>query len=188
MTREAEGPTGVTAPAAQGAADTALGQTTTPQLREILGPREQTDRAMLEEEDALRVVRQRFAQTEDPEVQEELAAEALERVERQLELTRERRRQLDSVEAKLWGRRNRVEGLLIHTRGSAWWHARRERRGPGQALAQRTIGRTPRSSAGSRSSDEVGLVDHACGLAAANADEDALVQPVESRSGGFDLG
>jgi hypothetical protein len=30
-----------------------------------------------------------------------------------------------------------------------------------------------------RSSDEVGLVDHAGGLAAGGADEDALVQPVE---------
>ena len=38
------------------------------------------------------------------------------------------------------------------------------------------------------SSDEVGLVDHAGGLAAADADEDALVQPVELGCGGLDLG
>ena len=38
------------------------------------------------------------------------------------------------------------------------------------------------------SSDEVGLVDHACGLAAGDADEDALVQPVEVVGGGLDLG
>src|SRR6185503_14392527 len=38
------------------------------------------------------------------------------------------------------------------------------------------------------SSDEVGLVDHACRRAAADPDEDALVQPVELRCGGFDLG
>jgi hypothetical protein len=52
-------------------------------------------------------------------VQGELTAEALAHVERQLELTHERRRQLDSIEAKLWGRQNRLEGFLIHTRGSA---------------------------------------------------------------------
>jgi hypothetical protein len=36
--------------------------------------------------------------------------------------------------------------------------------------------------------DEIGLVDHAIGLTAADADEDTLVQPVECRSRGFDLG
>ena len=56
---------------------------------------------------------------------DEGAVEALEHVERQLQLTHERRRQLDSIEAKLWARQNRLEGFLIHTRGSAWWHARR---------------------------------------------------------------
>ena len=42
-------------------------------------------------------------------------------------------------------------------------------------------------SSPSRSCDEVGLVDHASGLAAADADEDALVQPVERGRGGLDL-
>ena len=36
--------------------------------------------------------------------------------------------------------------------------------------------------------DEVDLVDHAVGLPAADADENALVHPVESGSCGFDLG
>jgi hypothetical protein len=117
-----------TAPAVQGVAEVALGETT-PQLREVLGPAEETARGMLEAEDALRLVRQRFEQTADPEEQGELAAEALEQVERQLELARERRRQLDSIEAKLWGRRNRLEGFLIHTRGSDWWRARRAKTG-----------------------------------------------------------
>jgi hypothetical protein len=111
-------------PAEEGAAAAALGETI-PQLREVLGPAEQTARGMLEAEDALHLVREQFEQTVDPEVRGRLAAEALEHVERQLELTRERRRQLDSIEAKLWGRQNRLEGFLIHTRGSAWWHARR---------------------------------------------------------------
>jgi hypothetical protein len=38
------------------------------------------------------------------------------------------------------------------------------------------------------SSDEVGLVDYGSGLAAADTDEDALVQPVEIGGGGLDLG
>jgi hypothetical protein len=38
------------------------------------------------------------------------------------------------------------------------------------------------------SSDEIGLVDHASRPATANADEDALVQPVEIGSGSLDLG
>jgi hypothetical protein len=122
--RDVEPRVGATAPVVQGAAEAALGKTI-PQLREILGPAEETARGMLEAEDALHFVRQRFEQTEDPEAQGELAAEALEHVERQLNLTRERRRQLDSIEAKLWARQNRLEGFLIHTRGSAWWHARR---------------------------------------------------------------
>jgi len=38
------------------------------------------------------------------------------------------------------------------------------------------------------SSDEVGLIDHTPGVAAGDADEDALVQPVEIGRGGLDLG
>jgi hypothetical protein len=114
----------VPAPADEGEVEAALGEAI-PRLREVLGPAEQTARGMLEAEDALRLVGQRFEQAVDPEEKGRLAAEALEHVERQLELARERRRQLDGIEAKLWARQNRLEGFLIHTRGSAWWHARR---------------------------------------------------------------
>jgi hypothetical protein len=38
------------------------------------------------------------------------------------------------------------------------------------------------------SSDEIGLIDHAAGLATGDADEDALVQPVEIGGGRLDLG
>jgi hypothetical protein len=110
----------------EGAADAPLGETIT-RLREILDPAEQTARSMLEAEEALRLVRERFEHTEDPELQGELAAEALDHVERQLQLTGERRRQLDGIEAKVWARQNRLEGFLIRTRGSAWWHAHRKR-------------------------------------------------------------
>jgi hypothetical protein len=81
---------------------------------------------MHEAEDALREVRERFRQTDDPEVRGALAAEALDDVERQMRLTRERRQLLDSVEGKLWARRNRLERFLIHTRGRSWWHERRK--------------------------------------------------------------
>lgn len=82
---------------------------------------------MLEAEEALKLVRRRFEHTEDPQLQADLAAEALDHVERQLQLIGERRRQLDSTEAKLWARQNRLEGFLIHARGSTWWHAHRIR-------------------------------------------------------------
>ena len=118
-----------TAPVAEGAAHALLGERTS-QLREILGPAEETARSMLEAEEALRVVRERFEQTDDPEARAELAAEALNHVERQMQLTHEQRRQLDSAEAKLWARQNRLEGFLIHARGSAWWHARRKPQQP----------------------------------------------------------
>ena len=113
-----------TPPVDEGAAGALLADAI-PQLREMLEPVEQTARGMLEAEEALRLLRQRFDHTDDPELQGELAAEALDHVERQLELIGERRRQLDSAEARLWARQNRLEGFLIHARGSAWWHARR---------------------------------------------------------------
>jgi hypothetical protein len=48
--------------------------------------------------------------------------------------------------------------------------------------------RNHRAGASHASSDEVGLVDKAAGLAAADADEDACVQPVERGRGRLDLG
>jgi hypothetical protein len=96
-----------------------------PDLDELLGRAQETARGMAEAEKALEIVRRRYAQARDPDAQGRLAAEALEQVERQLSLARERRRQLDSIEAKLWARRNRIERSLIQVRGSGWWRARR---------------------------------------------------------------
>jgi hypothetical protein len=121
--RDVEPPVSPAERADEGAAEMPLGETA-PRLREILGQAEESARGMLEAEEAFRLVRQRLERTENPEARGELAAEALIHVERQLELTQERRRQLDSTEAKLWARQNRLEGFLIHARGSAWWHAR----------------------------------------------------------------
>jgi hypothetical protein len=123
--RDVEPPVAPTARADEGAAEAPLAESV-PQLKEILGPAEKTARGMLEAEEALSVVRERFERTEDPKVQGELAADALIHVERQLQLAHEQRRQLDSTEAKLWARQNRLEGFLIHARGTAWWHARRK--------------------------------------------------------------
>jgi hypothetical protein len=64
------------------------------------------------------------------------AEEALDQVERQLQLARERRRELDGVEGALWARRNRLERFLIHARGPAWWRARRKPRQPSASAAQ----------------------------------------------------
>jgi hypothetical protein len=77
-------------------------------------------------EETLSRLRRRFEQTDDPRAQSELAPEALDNVERELGLIRERRQQLDSSEGKLWSRRNRLERFLIDTRGLDWWRARRE--------------------------------------------------------------
>src|ERR1700730_3959004 len=71
-----------------------------PDLDEMLGRAHDTARGIFEAEEALEHVRRRFEQAEDTEARGQLAAEALDQVERQLSLTRERRRQLDSVEAK----------------------------------------------------------------------------------------
>ena len=117
-----------TVPSVQDATDpfseAVVGQRT-PQVRGLLGVAHETARGMLEAEDALQLLRERFEHAEDPDAQGELATEALDQVERQLSLTRGRRQQLDSIEARLWARRNRLEQFLIHTRGSAWWRARR---------------------------------------------------------------
>jgi hypothetical protein len=96
-------------------------------LEGLLNGAQEAARGMLEAEDALRLLRERFDNSEDPAARGELATEALEQVERQLELTRERRQQLDSIEGRLWARRNQIERFLIDVRGRAWWRARRDR-------------------------------------------------------------
>jgi hypothetical protein len=96
-------------------------------------------------EEALGRVRQQFEHAEDPQTQGALAAEALEYVEQQLKLTRERRRELDGLEGRLWTRRNRLERFLIHTRGIAWWQARRNPRS--QSLIGPTAASLPLASA-----------------------------------------
>ena len=83
--------------------------------------------AMGETDRTLAVLCERFEQTRDPAVQGHLAVEALDQVERQLTLARDKRQQLDSIEGALWVRRNGIERFLIETRGREWWRARRDR-------------------------------------------------------------
>ena len=87
----------------------------------------QAANAMGETERTLAALCERFEQTRDPAVQDWLAVEALDQVERQLTLAGDRRQQLDSIEGALWGRRNQIERFLIDTRGREWWRARRDR-------------------------------------------------------------
>jgi hypothetical protein len=97
---------------------------TIPNLKALLDGAQQTARDILEADQALRLLRVRFERAGSAEARGELAAEALDHIDRQLELTRERRQALDRVEGTLWARRNRLEQFLIHTRGIDWLHAR----------------------------------------------------------------
>ena len=100
----------------------------TSQLGDVVGGAQAAALGMFEAEAALSALREQFERSEGPDVQGQLAAEALEHVERQLSLARARRRQLDGIEGKLWARRNRLERFLITTRGRDWWRERRARR------------------------------------------------------------
>jgi len=82
--------------------------------------------AMLVEEHELENLKQCFEQTRDPRAKGELAASALEHIERQLRVTRGRRQELDSIEGRLWARRNRLERFLIQTKGRTWWRHHKE--------------------------------------------------------------
>jgi hypothetical protein len=133
--RDGESRPAATAPAQEGAGDPfseldAGGAVA--RVTQLAGEAQEVARGMVEAEDALRLVREHFERTDDPQAQGDLAAEALDHVERQLTLTRQRRQGLDSIEGKLWAKRNALERFLIHTRGRAWWRARRSTAQPGQ--------------------------------------------------------
>jgi len=96
------------------------------EVGELLRLARETARGMLDAEDALDLLHERFERTEDRGERGKLAAEALDQIERQMAFAREGRRRLDGIEGKLWARRNRLERFLIHARGLDWWHARRD--------------------------------------------------------------
>jgi hypothetical protein len=139
--RDAQSQLAATAPAREGAGDPfseVADGGTVPRVTELVGQAQEAARGMVEAEDALRLVREHFERTDDPEARGELAAEALDHVERQLRLTRQRRQGLDSIEGKLWSRRNALERFLIHTRGRAWWRARLSLAQPETRASERT--------------------------------------------------
>jgi hypothetical protein len=114
-------------PSLEGAGDPfseVAGGRTVPRVAELVNEAQEAARGMVEAEGALRLVRQRFERTDDAAAQAALAADALDHVEPQLTLTRQRRQALDSIEGKLWARRNALERFLIHTRVRAWWRGR----------------------------------------------------------------
>lgn len=127
--RDVQPQASASAPSQEGAAnpfsEATVGQTA-PRLEELLDTAQQTAHGMIKAEDTPGPLRERFEHTEDQGARGELAAEALDLVEGQLQLTRERRQRLEGIKGTLWARRNRLERFLIHARGRDWWHARRD--------------------------------------------------------------
>jgi DNA-binding transcriptional MerR regulator len=81
-------------------------------LKDLLGVSLDELRELVAAEDARALLRAEFRSTEDPRRRAELLEEARGHLDRQLELIRRRRRDLDELEAELGGRRERVEARL----------------------------------------------------------------------------
>jgi MerR family transcriptional regulator, repressor of the yfmOP operon len=81
-------------------------------LKELLGVSLDELRDLVAAEDARALLRAEFRRTEDPERRAALLREALGHLERQLELIRRRRSDLDELEAELVARRERVQAKL----------------------------------------------------------------------------
>jgi MerR family transcriptional regulator, repressor of the yfmOP operon len=81
-------------------------------LKDLLGVSIDQLRELVAAEDARAALRAEFHRTEDPERREALLHEALGHLDRQLELVRARRRDLDALESDLAERRRRVKRRL----------------------------------------------------------------------------
>jgi DNA-binding transcriptional MerR regulator len=81
-------------------------------LKDLLGVSIDQLRELVAAEDARAALRAEFHRTEDPECREALLHEALGHLDRQLELVRARRRDLDALESDLAERRRRVKRRL----------------------------------------------------------------------------
>jgi DNA-binding transcriptional MerR regulator len=77
-------------------------------LRDLLGVSLDQLRELVAAEDARAAIREEYRRTEDPRRRRELLGEALGHLERQLELVRARRAELDALERELMERRERV--------------------------------------------------------------------------------
>jgi DNA-binding transcriptional MerR regulator len=86
-------------------------------LKHLLGVSLDELRDLVAAEDARAGIREEFRRTEDPERRADLLRQALAHLDRQLELVRRRRHELDSLEDELATRRARVTARL-HEHGA----------------------------------------------------------------------
>jgi DNA-binding transcriptional MerR regulator len=87
-------------------------------LKDLLGVSLDELRDLVAAEDARALIRAEFRRTEDPERRRALLHEAGALLDRQLELLRRRRADLDELEAELAGRRDRVTEKLAELDGA----------------------------------------------------------------------
>jgi DNA-binding transcriptional MerR regulator len=81
-------------------------------LKSLLGVSLDELKELVEAEEARALIRREFRRSEDPVRKRELLDEALGHIDRQLELVRGRRGELDKLEAELSGKRRRVRDRL----------------------------------------------------------------------------
>jgi DNA-binding transcriptional MerR regulator len=81
-------------------------------LRSLLGVSLEELKELVEAEDARALIRREYAESDDPARRRELLDEALGHIDHQLELVRNRRRELDKLESELASKRRRVRERL----------------------------------------------------------------------------
>jgi DNA-binding transcriptional MerR regulator len=81
-------------------------------LKSLLGVSLDELKELVEAEESRALIRREYHASDDPVRKRELLDEALGHIERQLELVRRRRSELDSLEADLAGKRRRVRDRL----------------------------------------------------------------------------
>ena len=81
-------------------------------LKSLLGVSLEELKELVEAEDARALIRREYQASDDPGRKRELLDEALGHIERQLELVRRRRGELDKLESELAGKRRRVRDRL----------------------------------------------------------------------------
>ena len=81
-------------------------------LKSLLGVSLDELKELVEAEDARALIRREYQASDDPARKRELLDEALGHIERQLELVRRRRGELDGLESELAGKRRRVRDRL----------------------------------------------------------------------------
>jgi DNA-binding transcriptional MerR regulator len=88
-------------------------------LRSLLGVSLEELKELVEAEDARALIRREYQESDDPARRRELLDEALGHIERQLDLVRRRRGELDKLESELANKRRRVRERLRELSGSS---------------------------------------------------------------------